>query len=200
MAAPGPASRRPDTAVAVLDIEAGIARLMGNRAVYLRVLARFLKDYRAAALPLRGALAAGDVASAQRLVHTLKGAAGMIEAGTLHGAALALEQALRNGKGDTAALLTRVEHALDAVVRMLDDMELGEESTPQESGRDALQRLRKMLESGDGAAVELAKAAHHALGEALGAPRAAELGAAVARFDYEHALQLLGPSGPGSAR
>ncbi|MGB9109761.1 MAG: Hpt domain-containing protein, partial [Telluria sp.] len=87
------------------DRAGGIARLMGDAALYARVLARFGKEYRHAADGIRGALAANDVQLAQRLAHTLKGAAGMIEAVPLREEAQALEQALRFGAGGHAARL-----------------------------------------------------------------------------------------------
>ncbi|QNA98382.1 Hpt domain-containing protein [Massilia sp. Se16.2.3] len=98
MTTPDPALASPskDTAtVPDVDVAAGIERLMGNRTIYLRALARFRGDYRVAGPAIGRALANADLPLARRLVHTLKGAAGMIEAGPLHGAAMALEEALR---------------------------------------------------------------------------------------------------------
>ena len=178
----------------VLDIEAGVERLMGNRAIYLRALARFRNDYRNAASAIRGALDAGDGAKARRLAHTLKGAAGMIEAPALHAAALALENALRDGESGADALLARVDAALAAVVRELDAMVLLGEApprTPAAPTGDNLARLRAMLDIGDGAAVELVATAHSELSAHLGERGVAELSAAVADFDFERALTVL---------
>jgi HPt (histidine-containing phosphotransfer) domain-containing protein len=83
----------------VLDIEAGVERLMGERTIYLRALARFRSSYRDSAGAIRRALDAADTVLAHRLAHTLKGAAGMIEAPRLHVAALVLEATLRDGSG-----------------------------------------------------------------------------------------------------
>jgi HPt (histidine-containing phosphotransfer) domain-containing protein len=76
----------------------GIARLMGDAALFARVLARFRKEYRHMAARIRDALAAGDAELALRLAHTIKGAAGMIEAAPLRDEAQALEQLLRDGE------------------------------------------------------------------------------------------------------
>jgi HPt (histidine-containing phosphotransfer) domain-containing protein len=182
----------------VLDIEAGVERLMGNRAIYLRALARFRNDYRKAALAIRGALDAGDGPQARRLVHTLKGAAGMIEAPGLHAAALALENALRDGGSGADALLAQVDAALGAVLGELDAMVLLGEApprTPAPATDDNLARLRAMLDIGDGAAVELVAAAHSELSAHLGERGVAELSAAVADFDFERALTVLDRSG-----
>ena len=178
----------------VLDSEAGIDRLMGNRALYLRVLARFRSDYRDAAPALRGALDAHDTTLAQRLAHTLKGAAGMIEAPVVYAAAQALEDALRGGKRDTGTLLLRVEAGLADLLRELAGMDLTARATPPApvpAQGNALSDLRAMLDIGDGAAVDLGAAARTGLSELLGEREYAALSAAVAEFDYERALELL---------
>lgn len=199
--APGSPSPPPDIARAspVLDTEAGVARLMGNRAIYLRALARFRHDYRKAALAIRGALDAGDGPQARRLAHTLKGAAGMIEAPVLQAAALALETALRDGAGGIDALLAQADAALGSVLRELDAMELPGEQTPPgapaPAAEGSLARLRAMLDIGDGAAVEQVAAAHDELAAYLGKEGVEALSAAVAEFDYERALALLDRQG-----
>ncbi|WP_229467411.1 Hpt domain-containing protein [Massilia sp. Mn16-1_5] len=194
--APGPlsSSTDPTHAAPVLDIEAGVERLMGNRAIYLRALARFRHDYRKTVLAIRAALDAGNALQARRLAHTLKGAAGMIEAPALHTAALALETALRDGAGGIDALLARLDAALTEVLRELDGMVLPETETPpatQPASSGSLARLRAMLDIGDGAAVELVAAAHSELAAHLGQRGVEELSAAVVEFDYERALALL---------
>jgi HPt (histidine-containing phosphotransfer) domain-containing protein len=182
-------------ATPALDTEAGVERLMGNRALYLRILARFGNDYRDAAAQIRRALAAHDTALAQRLAHTLKGASGMIEAPALHAAAQALDDALRGGRHDAGPLLLQLEAALDAVMRALDAMKVVAVAAPPPAATptpaNALADLRAMLEIGDGAAVELVAAAHGELRAHLGERDYAALSAAVGDFDYERALLLL---------
>jgi two-component system sensor histidine kinase/response regulator len=101
----------------------GVARLMGDAVLFARVLARFRQEYRHAGERIGDALAAGDLALAQRLAHTLKGAAAMIEAVPLRDAAQAMEQALRHGDGGLEAHLARLEGALDRVMRELNAAE-----------------------------------------------------------------------------
>jgi len=181
-------------ATPVLDSEAGVERLMGNRVLYLRILARFGNDYRDAAAEIRRALAAHDTALAQRLAHTLKGASGMIEAPALHAAAQALDDALRGGRRDAYPLLLQLEAALAELLRELDAMAVMAVATPSEAlpaPANALADLRAMLEIGDGAAVELVAAAHSELCAHLGEREYAALRAAVENFDYERALLSL---------
>jgi len=188
-------------ATPVLDSEAGVERLMGNRALYLRILARFGNDYRDAAAAIRGALAAHDTDVAQRLAHTLKGASGMIEAPVLHAAAQALDDALRGGRRDAGPLVLQLEAALAALLRELDAMKMLAAARPPAAmppPANALSELRTMLEIGDGAAVELVAAAHGELRAHLGERDYAALSAAVENFDYERALLLLNlPKRPG---
>ena len=56
-----------------------IARVMGDGALYARILARFRNEYAGRWRRSAPPSTSGDLALAQRLVHTLKGAAGMIE-------------------------------------------------------------------------------------------------------------------------
>ncbi len=114
----GPASAAaPDPA---LDYSAGLERLMGDQAMYQRVLTRFHADYRDKAAHLREALGAGDLPLAQRIAHTLKGAAAMIEARLLRQLAAEVEHALRAGTGVDPRLVERMDRELARVMAQLD--------------------------------------------------------------------------------
>jgi two-component system sensor histidine kinase/response regulator len=182
----------------------GVARLMGDGALFARVLARFRKEYRHAADGIRGALAAGDVQLALRLAHTLKGAAGMIEAVPLREEAQALEHALRHGGADPGPHLARLERALERVLHELD----AADGTPQAASashaptshppargdnESASARLRALLEDGNGDAVELVQEAAAGLTGELGEECYRHIAAAIGVFDFEGALALLKP-------
>ena len=206
---PDPAASQPaatGTAPAPLvDVDAGVERLMGNRPVYLRALARFRHDYRSAGAAIGTAIETGNLALAQRLVHTLKGAAGMIEAPSLHAAALALEAALRAATASQADLTSlrapfvRLDAELAHVLRELDAMtDLAEAGAPAPrlvGSEDVMVRLRTLLDIGDGEAVDLVEDARDVLVAQLGEEEYGKLGAAVADFDFERALALLDQSG-----
>ncbi len=195
----------------LVDVEAGVERLMGNRPVYLRALARFRHDYRSACAAIGTALETGNPLLAQRLVHTLKGAAGMIEARSLHAAALALETALRPASapaGVTAIdaaqvelLFVRLDAELAHVLRELDGMAGladAQVATPRlVRPSDLLGRLRALLDIGDGEAVDLVEQSQDELIAQLGERDYGRLSGAVAEFDFERALALL--DGPGRA-
>lgn len=180
-----------------LDLVAGLDRVMGDRAMHLRVLARFRSDYHDAAARLRRALAAGDAALAQRVVHTLKGAAAMVEARRLRQLALGVELAFRtHGEAalqpasaladELAAELGRVLEQLDTVLSAPRQDAVVAAASPEE-----VVRLRAMLDIGDGAALALLAQRHDAFLAALGPERMRLLDAAVRDFDFERALAVL---------
>jgi two-component system sensor histidine kinase/response regulator len=202
--APGPYAPGHDAASPAVNHADGVARLMGDGALFARVLARFRKEYRHAADGIRGALAAGDVQLALRLAHTLKGAAGMIEAVPLREEAQALEQALRHGGADPGPHLARLERALARVLHELD----AADGTPQAASashaptshppargdnESVSARLRALLEDGNGDAVDLVQEAAASLTRELGEECYRHIAAAVEIFDFEGALALLKP-------
>lgn len=185
--------------VPVLDIRAGVERLMGDRAMYLRAAARFRSGYRDTVRSIRSALDAADITLARHLTHTLKGAAGMIEARHLHRGALALEAALRDGS-DTTLALTHLDRAMAEVLEELDGMDLQVGAAPSNAplptgDKGLVASLHAMLDIGDGAAVELVAAARGELRAHLGERGYEELSAAIEQFDYELALAVLERAG-----
>jgi two-component system sensor histidine kinase/response regulator len=196
-----------DSPLPAIDRAGGIARLLGDAALFARVLVRFRKEYRHAADGIRGALAAGDVQLAQRLAHTLKGAAGMIEAVPLREEAQALEQALRHGADDHALHLARLERALERVLLELETEEsiapvtqpaaqpAAQAGAHQGDHKDVAMRLRALLEDGNGDAVDLAREAAVDLSRELGAECYRQIAAAIEVFDFEDALALLNRRG-----
>lgn len=187
----------PDPSSPAIDHANGVARLMGDAALFARVLARFRKEYRNTAADIDGAIEAGNIQLAQRLAHTIKGAAAMIEALPLQAQAQVLEQALRQG-GDPALPLARLEHALDDVMRELDALEDAapglaavQDTPPGENGGEAAARLRALLEDGNGDAVDLVQQAAASLTRELGEDRYRRVAAAIEEFDFEGALARL---------
>lgn len=188
----------PPTGVpAALDTAAGLERMMGDRAMYLRILTRFRSDYAGHATRLRTALATGDMALANRIAHTVKGAAAMIEAHGLRALALDVEEQLRTNALPEAQLVDRLEVELARAIAQVNAMlaplqgsaPAGE--TPLADGD--LARLGRMLDLGDGGAQDFLREKRAGLRTRLGAACMAELEAAVAAFDFERALRVLGP-------
>lgn len=197
-------------AATVIDLETALDRVMGDRAMFLRLLARFAGDYRDLIPRLQAAIATGDAVLAQRIAHTLKGAAGMMEALPLRHLALDVELALKKDGAAPAALidaldveLTRVLMEVDALLVAPDAAALPVVSSTASpalpvDARD-LTRLRAMLDIGDGRAPELVALLRPRLLVTLGVDRMAALEKSIERFDFEHALLLLAQAGAAPA-
>jgi HPt (histidine-containing phosphotransfer) domain-containing protein len=110
-------------ATPAIDMAAGVAHMSGDAAMFRRVLLRFSESFAGTPMQVRAAVAQGDAEHAQRLVHTLKGAAGTIGAGMLQGAALRLEQSLRSGTNDWSEQLDHVAAELDRVLRQINGLD-----------------------------------------------------------------------------
>lgn len=174
---------------------------MGDQPMFLRVLGRFGADYRDLTVRLHAALDAGDPVLAQRIAHTLKGAAGMIEANHLRALALAVELALKAGNHLPLALVEELDEELAGVLDEVDGMLATPTPTDATTGAETvgavtadLDALRAMLDIGDGRAPELLQQMRPQLVAALGGERMTALESAVRRFDFERALALLAPA------
>lgn len=189
---------------AILDTAEATARVLGNGALYLRMLRRFQHDHPTGARTIRAALDSADLSLAHRLAHTLKGTAGMIGAHRLHQCACALEQCLRlhgaHAAGDDVQL---VEAALEEVLVVVERVLAGEPASgrpeplavaPNQARMSAaplLRQLAQLLDTGDGAAIDLLEQAGPTLKLAMGATAFSEMMLAVNAFDFEAALASL---------
>lgn len=172
---------------------------MDDRALFLRVLGRFAGDYRDLAARLHAALASSDTVQAQHIVHTLKGAAGMIEAARLRRLALEAELALKAGGPAPLPLVAALDEELARVLAQVDMLLAAQEAqeaheeqgaTPSTDPAD-LARLRGMLDIGDGRALDLAARLRPRLLASMGSEQVTVFDAAIRRFDFEGALALL---------
>ncbi len=177
---------------AVLDVAGGLRQLMGDYALYLNILRRFQQRYHAAAAEVEAALAAGERAAAVRIVHTVKGAAGMVGARQVQQLAAALEAA------GCAAPLAPLERALarlmEAIAALLAAAPAAASPAapgPAPDARLLLQRLARLLEEGDGAAIDVLEQSATVLAGALGVARYAQVAGAAHQFDFETALARL---------
>lgn len=184
-----------------IDVNDGIERLMGDRQLYARMLRRFRNDYEQGALPIRSALSDNDPILAHRLVHTLKGAAGMIGAHRLHTRACQLEEAIRTNGRELRELLASLTPELDKVLHLLDILLDGSPppgvpvflpARPLLGDAALLERLLDLLSNGDGAAVDLLEESEASLNVILGEAKLKRVAAAVKCFDFDAALSALG--------
>jgi two-component system sensor histidine kinase/response regulator len=104
--------------IAGLDAESGLKRVRGKLASYARLLEIFARDHADDMATLRKLFASGETTNAQRLVHTLKGAAATLGATALSQGALDIELALRKPASpeEVEARIASVEALLTALL------------------------------------------------------------------------------------
>jgi HPt (histidine-containing phosphotransfer) domain-containing protein len=190
-----------------IDVNDGIERVMGNRELYARMLRRFRSDYQGGALPIRTALANHDKALAHRMVHTIKGAAGMIGAHRLHLRACQLEESIRTDAADQREMLASLTPEFDKVLHLLDVLLDGSPPSgvsvfvparPLLGDAALLAHLIELLTNGDGAAVDLLEESGTSLRVILGEAALERVAVAVNGFRYDEALVALGETAYGS--
>jgi two-component system sensor histidine kinase/response regulator len=181
-----------------LDIDGALKRLGGNSGLYQKLLGRFRDSYTADAPALVGYLAAGDLASAEREAHTIKGLAGSLGAGELQAAAAEMERACKSGAGkdDCQTKLVTMQAALQKALEAIDGY-LKPAAQPSAAPRAVnkaalagqLAGLMALFEDNDGKAVSLFASLLPDI-QAVAPDMAAPLRQAVDNFDFGEALAL----------
>ena len=185
-----------------IDQESGLWRALGRPDRYEQMLRDFSRDEADTPQRIRASLATGDLASAERLAHSLKGLAGMLGAGRLQSSAAELEQALRNmaagGPAPPGSIVADLDEVLQRQMALIRDARpdlapppLDAVDTIDETDlRMICLRLEQLLANDDGNAERLARQYSPLLRSAFPDHFAGFL-RAVNQFDGETALQLL---------
>ena len=179
-----------------LDAAAGLRRVGGNRDVYLRLLRRFAESQAGAARRVREALAAGERASAEREAHTVKGVAANLGLTTLSDLAAALEHAVHTAEGE-ALTLAAFEPALATTITALaalpaQDVEGAAPGIAVAPATGAeLEHLMRLLEAGDGEAVDYLADRAAAVRAAFRGGEFVAIEQAVQSFEFDMALERL---------
>jgi two-component system, sensor histidine kinase and response regulator len=158
-----------------LDTKDGLARVAGNRKLYLKLLRQFIEQQGPAVGQITAALAQGDVALAERLAHTLKGVAGNIGAKPVQAAAGALEKLIRDKAGAAEvepakqqvtaaldALLAELQAALSSAAPEAPAQATAAAANPAQS-REAAAQLTRLLSEFDPGAADFIETNHAAL-------------------------------------
>ena len=103
-----------------LDLALGLMYLGDNRALYRKLLCRFVHDVPDMRNRLNTSLEIGDCETATRLAHSVKGVAGNLGATPLHEASAALEAALRSNPEEMSDdLVQEFNSACNAILNSL---------------------------------------------------------------------------------
>ncbi|MGW8395069.1 Hpt domain-containing protein [Pseudoduganella sp. HUAS MS19] len=182
-----------------LDVEEGLDRLMGERALYLQILRRFLQDYRDSCNRIQSLLTQQQESKAQLAAHSLKGSAGLIGAQLVHDQAVLVENAIADS-ADVDALLSQLSVLLRETCGRIDNLLCEHDGRAAASAppavdpaqlRALIEELVGLLREGDGAAIDLVEKSATVLATALGVPTFQMIAAATHAFDFETALDVL---------
>lgn len=133
-----------------INAEDGLRRVGGNHTLYRELLVKFRRDFADSADEIRKQLAAGDLQTAERLAHTVKGVAGNIGAGELQSKATQLDDVLKQeSQADYEVQLGEFEVVLQSLVDALSraGLEKVEQVGPAVGTREPItpERLRELL-------------------------------------------------------
>jgi HPt (histidine-containing phosphotransfer) domain-containing protein len=203
----GPAEQALPDALPEFDLAEGLQRLMGNRALYRKLLVNFATQYLQAAADIRSALDAGDFEQAHGLVHAIKGVAGNLAAKDLQQQSAALEKLVKHadpGSPPPAAELNQaydafrqsLGRALDAVgplmaaaVTPAAPPAAAAGALPPALAKEAATRLRETAELGDTAGLAAICSEFTAKSKSF-APYAAKVVRLADDFDFDAVLKL----------
>jgi two-component system sensor histidine kinase/response regulator len=201
-AQPAPSAPQELPEIEGLDTAAGLRRVGGNRALYLRLLHQFVDGQADAVARIEAALAGGRQEEAERAAHTVRGVAGNMGLAALHASATALEETLRHG-GDVPAALAAFGAELSARVQALRAAWGADTAAPVTAPAAAApaidaaeaasraQQFAHLLADCDAQAEEYLAEHRAALVQVCGAEAVAAIVRAVQAFDFDAALERL---------
>ena len=185
-----------------IDLSSGLARVLGNRTLYARLLMDFAHANAGLGDEIDGAVEDADVARVGFLLHGLKSTAGNIGAEDLCSAAIALELALEAQSADFAAQLKAFQVKLNEVVAAIQAAEIPERPTAVQrktgatpfdldEARLLANALQEMLEDQDLGAQEQLDRLAEVLGGRGHDKSLERLEASVDALDFAEASQIL---------
>lgn len=141
-----------------ISIASGLGRVAGNRLLYTKLLCKFKDGQENAVEQIKAALQMGDIETAARLAHTVKGVSGNLGGDNLYQAAAKLEEAIKEGKS-LDLVMAEFDSQLKVVmdgIRVVEER-LTAQQKPEDSGVKApvdkeavktlLQEIAQLLES-----------------------------------------------------
>jgi CheY-like chemotaxis protein len=179
-----------------IDTDTALKRTGGNRKRYESLLSRFAKSQAGAARDIRDSLDVNDSLTAERIAHSLKGAAGNLGAMPLAEAAARAEAAI-DSKQSVSTAVDEMSFCLDATISAIRAVLPAETPDAATSNADPssvvqpLMQLNKLLDTDDGAASDFILNAQSNLSKVLTAAEMEALAGQVGNFAYAEALQTL---------
>ena len=182
--------------IAGIDTKSALRRTGGNPKRYEMLLRKFAES--AAVEEIRDALAKGDMATAARAAHSLKGAAANLGATAVAEAAAKVEKEIQTGEttspaldGMAASLRTTVQAIQSAFPNEPATAGLPSEPVDPSSVAAPLSHLKKLLANDDGEAADFILDAQPKLAKVLTGSEIAALNTLVSNFDFNGALKCV---------
>jgi len=182
-----------------IDIASGLARLGGNLTLYRKLLGKFEGNQAQSAEEIRQAVSGGDMETALRGAHTIKGVAGNIGAMQLAELAKELESNLKAGKA-WKQKLSQVEKELSRIVDSIGLLDGPEKDSSDESAGGEIdpkvvgpifREFAALLRESDSSASDCLDQAKQS---AAGSPVVSQLGTVeklIGQYDFDGALERL---------
>ena len=141
-----------------ISIPSGLGRVGGNKQLYAKLLCKFKEGQESAVEQIKAALQSGDVETAARLAHTVKGVSGNLGGESLYRAAAELEKAIKVGKENVdlpmAEFASQLKVVMEGVKVLEENLARQREPEPsaevpvdKEAVKPLLQEMAKLLES-----------------------------------------------------
>jgi HPt (histidine-containing phosphotransfer) domain-containing protein len=202
-----PEKTLPD-AMPEFDLTDGLQRLMGNRALYRKLLVNFSTQYAQAGADIQRALDAGDFDRVHGLVHAIKGVAGNLAAKDLQQQSVALEKLVKHAdpaspppadelnsafeafQGSLGRALGAVASLMPAAAEPAAPAKPAAGSLPPALAKEAATRLREAAELGDVSGLAAICSELTAKSEVF-APYAARVARLADDFDFDGILKLV---------
>jgi len=181
-----------------VDVAAGLQRVAGNRLLFRDLLAQFVAKQKSACEQITSALQSGDRYQAERLTHSLKGAAGNLGVNQIFHSAGSLERAIHESLDGVEGMVEELAVVLRRQVQNIDEgLRIGAPIVgKQVAARPvdpvavsvAVASLRELLKASDADAPEAYAHLAEIVRGAVDSSRLDALGISVNAFDFERAL------------
>ncbi len=187
--------------IAGVDVAGGLKRVAGNTRLYRNLLAQFVAEQCDAGTQISAAIENGQQELAERVAHTVKGVAGNIGLGGVFAVAEKLERGIRDRDSRVPPLIEEFTQLLNSQIQTI-RRALGDDSIRHsavgsahtfdaQAASAAIARLRSLLESSDGDAIEEFVAVEKILASAVEKERLNALRTEVSNFNFAAALSKL---------
>lgn len=187
-------------AIAGVDVDEGLQRLAGNEELYWNLLTQFTVKQTRFGQRITAEIQGGNPSEAERLAHSLKGAAGNLGIREIFDLAGKVERGIHDRQlnvedlvNTLSSALTRQIQIIEAALAATSHYTKPRELAPAEPAAvlRAVARLKALLEANDADAADAYKCLAELLRDTVEPSRLEALGTAISGFTFEDALKQL---------